>query len=281
LTDLSDFQLLKTTPSVEEAAPPRRRVGLAIAIALLTAAAAVASYFVFARFWPRNQTAAVTSPADAAAAARAEQPPPVVLPPLDQTDAVVRKLMEAITSNPQIAAWLATDHLIRHFTAGVADVAGGATPTRLLPMWRPSSSLRVVPRGKELIIDPRSYERYDALAAAAASMDPQASARVYATLKPRIDEAGRELGDPSFDRTLERAIVLLLSTPEVSEPIRVKPKGLGYVFADPAIEALAPAQKQLLRTGPRNVQQFKAFLRAFALAIGIPESRLPNRATTQ
>jgi hypothetical protein len=280
VTDLSDYQLLKTTPSVEEAAP-RRRVGLAIAIALLTAAAAVASYIVFSRFSSRNETAAVTSPADAGAAARAEQPAPVVLPPLDQTDAVVRKLMEAISSNPQIAAWLATDHLIRHFTAGVTDVAGGATPTRLLPMWRPSSSFRVVPRGRELIIDPRSYERYDGLAAAAASMDPQAAARVYATLKPRIDEASRELGDPSFDRSLERAIVLLLSTPDVSEPIRVRPKGIGYVFADPTIEALAPAQKQLLRTGPRNVQQFKASLRAFALAIGIPESRLPNRAPTQ
>lgn len=281
MSDLSEFQLLKT-PSVEAELPRRRAVGVPIAIGLLVLASAAASYIVFSRFPSRSETAAVTvaSPADAGAA-RTEQAAPVVLPPLDQTDGAVRRLMEAITSNPQIAAWLATDHLVRHFTAGVIDVAGGATPARLLPMWRPASPFQVVPRGKELILDPRSYERYDALAAAAASMDPRASARVYATLKPRIDEASRDLGDATFDRSFERAITLLLGTPDVSDPIRVKPKGLGYVFADPAIEALAPAQKQLVRTGPRNVHVFKASLRAFALAIGIPESRLPARPPTR
>jgi hypothetical protein len=147
-------------------------------------------------------------------------------------------------------------------------------------MWRPSSSFVVVQRGRDLIIDPRSYQRYDALAAAAASLDPQGSAKVYATLKPRIEEASRELGEVSFDRSLERAIVLLLSTPDVSDPIRVRPKGVGYAFADPALEALAPAQKQLLRMGPRNVQRFKSSLRAIAIAIGIPESRLPPPAQT-
>jgi DUF3014 family protein len=293
VTDLSDFQLLKT-PSVEEAPgpveepprpveePPRRRaVGLPIAIALLVAASAVATYIVFSRLSPRSEPAAVTSQTNDGTTVRVDPVAPVVLPPLDQTDAVVRKLMEAITANPQVAAWLATDHLVRNFTAGVTDVAGGATPTRLLPMWRLSSSFRSVPRGKDLIIDPRSYERYDTLAAAAASLDPQASARVYKTLKPRIDEASRDLGDASFDRTLERAIVLLLGTPDVSDPIRLRPKGTGYALADPALESLAPAQKLLLRTGPRNVQRFKDSLRAFALAIGIPDSRLPARSQTQ
>jgi hypothetical protein len=277
VTDLSDYQLLKTS-SVES--PSRQRsIWLSIAVALLLGAAAGAVYVVFFRA-PRTGPVAVSQPAAPAAASSAAQTAPVVLPPLDETDPVVRKLMEAMTSNPQIAAWLATDHLIRHFTAGVTDVAGGATAVRFLPMWRPSSPFHVVQRGRDLIIDPRSYQRYDALAAAAASMDPQGSAKVYAALKPRIDEASRELGDASFDRSLERAIVLLLSTPDVSDPIRVKPKGVGYAFVDPALEALAPAQKQLLRTGPRNVQRFKSSLRAIAIALGIPESRLPPPTLT-
>ena len=184
------------------------------------------------------------------------------------------KLVEAMTSNAHIASWLATDHLIRNFTAGVTKVAEGSTPARWLPMWRPSSPFRVVQRGADTVIDPRSYERYDALAAAATSLDPQACARVYATLKPRIEEASRELGNASFDRSLERGIELLLSTPDVKDPILVRPRGIGYVFADPALEALAPAQKLLLCTGPRNVQTFKASLRAIGLALGIPEGRL-------
>jgi len=277
VSDLSDFQLLKT-PAVGE--PTRQRaIGLPIVIALLVAASAVATYFVFSRF-SRSGSVAVSQPAAPAAPAAAAPEAPVALPPLDETDPVVRKLMETITSNPQIAAWLATDHLVRHFTAGVIDVSGGATAVRWLPMWRPSSSFRVVQRCRDLIIDPRSYERYDMLAAAAASMDAAGSARVYATLKPRIEEAAKELGEGSFDRALERAIVLLLSTPDVSDPIRVRQKGVGYAFVDPALEALAPAQKQLLRTGPRNVQRFKTSLRAIATAMGIPDSRLPSPSRT-
>jgi hypothetical protein len=279
VSELSDFQLLKT-PSADDATPSRQRsIGLSVAIAVLLGAAAGAVYVVFFRA-PRIAPVAVSQPAAPTAAPSTVQEAPVVLPPLDETDPVVRKLMEAITANPQIAAWLATDHLIRHFAAGVTDVAGGAAPIRFLPMWRPSSPFHVVQRGRNLIIDPRSYERYDAIAAAAASMDSQGAAKIYATLKPRIDEASRELGDPSFDRVLERAIVLLLSTPDVSDPIRVRPKGVGYAFADPKLEALAPAQKQLLRTGPRNVQRIKASLRAIAIAIGIPESRLPAPTQT-
>jgi len=275
VTDLSDFQLLKTSSTEEE--PTRHRaIGLPIAIALLVGASAIATYIVFSRFWPRSGSVGVTQPAAPAAASAAAEAAPVVLPPLDETDPVVRKLMETVTSNPQIAAWLATDHLVRHFTAGVVDVAGGATAVRWLPMWRPSSSFHVVQRGRDLIIDPRSYDRYDLLASAAAAMDPAGSARVYATLKPRIEEASRELGEGSFERAFERAIVLLLSTPDVNDPIRVRPKGVGYAFADPSLEALAPAQKQLLRTGPRNEQRFKASLRAIATAVGIPDSRLPR-----
>jgi hypothetical protein len=277
VTDLSDYQLLKTSPV--DVPSRQRSVWLSIVVALLLGAAAGAVYVVFFRA-PRTAPIAVSQPAAPASASSAVQTAPVVLPPLDETDPIVRKLMETVTSNPQIAAWLATDHLIRHFTAGVAEVGGGATAVRFLPMWRPSSPFHVVQRGRDLIIDPRSYQRYDALAAAAASMDPQGSANVYATLKPRIDEASRELGDASFDRSLERAIVLLLSTPDVSDPIRVKPKGAGYAFADPSLEALAPAQKQLLRTGPRNVQRFKSALRAIAIAIGIPENRLPAPTQT-
>jgi hypothetical protein len=135
----------------------------------------------------------------------------------------------------------------------------------------------VVERGSDLVIDPRSYQRYDALAAAAASVDAAGSARLYATLKPRIEEAHNELGLSAipFDRTLETAIVLLLETPMVADPIRVEPHGIGYGFVDAKLEQLAPAQKQLLRMGSKNVRTVQSALRTIALALGIPAARLP------
>ena len=50
------------------------------------------------------------------------------------------------------------------------------------------------------------------------------TARLYATLKPRIQDAYRELGEtsPDFDRTFERAIRELLKTPVVDATIALE-----------------------------------------------------------
>jgi hypothetical protein len=135
----------------------------------------------------------------------------------------------------------------------------------------------VVEQGEELRIDPRSYQRYNQLVDGFASLDAAGSARLYATLKPRIEEANKELGspEPTFDRTLERAIVRLLETPNAGESPRVEPHGIGYRFADPALESLTAPQKHLLRMGPRNMRIVQAKLREIALALGIPAERLP------
>lgn len=274
MPDILDYELRKTP---NEPPPPQRSVGFWVLAVLLMGAAAIAAFIVFGR--------RPAAPAPTAEAVRAPQPAiqplggdaaPIELPPLDESDVLVRELVKQLSSHPSVAAWLATDDLIRSFTIGVTNVVEGKTPARQLPMLRPSSSFRVLERGDDLIIDPRSYERYDALAAAAASMDPAGSARLYATLKPRIDEAYRELGNSPFDRTFERAIVLLLSTPVPDGPIRVEPRGVGYGFADPRLEALTGGQKQLLRMGPRNARAVQSSLRAIALALGIPAERLPN-----
>jgi hypothetical protein len=176
-------------------------------------------------------------------------------------------------------AWLPTNGLIRNFTVVVANIADGATPARHLKVLRPSSPFRIVQSGADASVDPRSYDRYAVIADAIASVDPVRAAKLYATLKPRIEEAHRDLGSPdqSFDRTLERAIVALLDTPVVDGPVRLKPKGIGWAYADERLENLTGAQKQLLRMGPRNTRTIKARLRDIALALGIPATHVSAR----
>ena len=82
--------------------------------------------------------------------------------------------------------------------------------------------------------------------------------------------------DQSFDRTLQRAMIALLQTPTLNGPVALKPKGIGYAFADERLEGLTAAQKQLLRMGPRNVRIIKERLRAIALALGVPSDNLPS-----
>ena len=202
----------------------------------------------------------------------------IVVPPLDQSDGVVADLVRQLSSHPQVAAWLTTKGLIRNFAAVVLRINDGKTPANLLQPVRPSAAFRVTEQDGGIYIDSRSYERYTPLAQAVASIDAKGSASLYATVKPRIEEAYRELGhpDPSFDDALERAIVSLLETPMRSGPTRLRLQGIGYAFADPRDEALTGAQKQLLRMGPENGLAIQAKLREIALALGIPPQRLPR-----
>jgi len=257
----------------------RPSIGLWIVVLFLIAAAAVAAYMVFGR---RATTAATTAaarprPAESTRPLGGEAAP-IVLPPLDQSDAVVADLVRKLSSHPQVAAWLTTEGLIRNFTVVVLSIAEGTTPAKSLRPLRPGAAFRIVERDRAMYIDARSYDRYAPLAAAVASIDAAGSASLYATLKPRIEEAYRDLGRPdgSFDRTLEQAIVSLLQTPVREGPARVQPHGIGYAFVDPREENLSAAQKQLLRMGPANARIVQAKLREIALALGIPSSRLPG-----
>ena len=281
MPDSWDHELLKTADEPLEPSSPRRQAGLWIIAALLVGAAMVATYVVF-----RGGSApAPTATAEAPSPVKPEPPVQplggdamsITVPPLDETDALVRTLVRTLSSHPHVAAWLATEGRIRNFTLVVANIAEGKTPARLLRALRPSSPFRVIERSGDLYLDPRTYERYAGLADAAGSIDPAGAARLYATLKPRIEEAHRELGslDQTFDRVLERSIVLLLETPVEEDPVRVEPRGIVFGFAEEELEDLTAAQKQLLRMGPRNARAVQRTLRSTALALGIPSERLP------
>jgi hypothetical protein len=188
----------------------------------------------------------------------------------------VRTLVQGLTESPAVMAWLPTNGLIRNFTVVVGNIAEGPTPAKHLKVLRPASPFRIVTRNGNTLVDPRSFDRYATIADAIASVNAGGAAKLYATLKPRIEEAQRDLGSAdSFDRTLERAIVALLSTPAIDGTERLKPKGIGYGYADERLESLTPAQKQLLRMGPRHAPVVKAKLREIALALGVPASHLP------
>jgi Protein of unknown function (DUF3014) len=279
MADFPDYELERTPLESSLAVQsPARPIGVWIAVALLIAAAGVAAYVLLGR---RAHPAPAATAAPAAVKESAVRPlggeaEPIAVPPLDESDPVVRQLVRALSDSPAVVAWLATDGLIRNFTVVVANIAEGATPAGHLKPLRPASGFPVVQRDGSTYVDSRAFERYTSIADAVASVDAVGAARLYGTLKPRIEEAHRELGyADSFDRTLEKAIVRLLNTPVVDGQLRVRPKGIGYAYDDPRLEHLTGAQKQLLRMGPRNVRIIEERLRAIALALGIPASDLP------
>lgn len=243
----------------------------AVAVAVALAAGA---YFWFFR-GDRAPDSAATAPAPTAVEVEPQTterpaPLPVTVPPLGESDPLVRQLVAALSSHPAIAAWLTTDGLIRNFVVVVDNIASGASPTRHLRVLRPTGPFATAGDAEDLRIDPRSFARYDRIADAAASIDANGAASLYATLDPRLEEAYQELGNQDgFDTALQRALTALLRVPVIDEDEPVQFKGALVAYSDPRLESLTPAQKQLLRMGPRNVRIIQNKLREIAAALGM------------
>lgn len=227
-----------------------------------------------------SQQAATDTAASLPPEARAPLGPsvePLELPPLDLTDSLVRELLRQLSSRPEVVTWLATDGLIRNFAVSVDNVADGKSPARHLRALTPKESFRVTTRGSLIQIDARAFARYDSLADTVSSLDAAGLARLYASLKPRIADAYRDLGHPDgdIDAGVERAIAHVLKTPVIPSDTGLREAVLSYRYAEDRFESLSDAQKQVARMGPRNQELVQAKLREIALALGIPEERLP------
>jgi hypothetical protein len=146
-----DDEDLLRTPEEAGPAPQRRHAGPWFFAAFFLAAAAVAAYVAFGNWTigPRPTTAVPSVPAAATGAAQplGGDPLSVTVPPLDQSDALVGELLRKLSTHPRVTAWLASKGLVRNFTAVVANIAEGMTPTALLPVLRPSSRFNVIERG--------------------------------------------------------------------------------------------------------------------------------------
>src|SRR5262245_21703545 len=123
MADLRDYELLKTDDPLGE--PTMRSRAWIVVVVLGAILLGTGAYFLYNR--------RTVPPPQAAAARPAETEVPVqplgkdaeriAVPPLDESDPIVRDLVRKITSHPSVLAWLATNGLIRNFTTVVSNVA--------------------------------------------------------------------------------------------------------------------------------------------------------------
>jgi hypothetical protein len=200
-------------------------------------------------------------PAPAFVAEEAEDAP-APLPTLDDSDEAARAALVEVAGETLVERYLVSDALIRKLVATVDNLPREA-------LWIKS---RVVPpvEGRFLaegpedapVTSPANHARYAPLAQLVGALDAAALAAAYQRHYPLLQEAYEELGYPGrqfHNRALE-VIDHLLETPRVAEPIRLAQPHVRYTFADPALEALSPGQKVLLRIGPDNAGIIRAKL---------------------
>jgi hypothetical protein len=292
MNQLDDFDLARQP---DDDGPPEGRARMWTGILALAVAigAGAAVYFL----WFAGD-GAKPGPAATAGAAQIEPAPESglgeelsaveardpALPALDESDSFVRDLVSALSAHPDLARWVATPRLVRTVAVSVDNVAEGRTPVRHLTFLGRPAPFRTSSAGERVLIDERSYQRYNAVADVVASMDAAGMAHAYLRLRPLFADAYRELGHPAgnFDQVVERAIRRLLETPVVDGAVDVAPVGgTAYAYADQRLQSLSEAQRQLLRMGPRNTRLVQAKLRELARALDIPDDRLPRQQVLQ
>ena len=198
--DPSDIDLDK--PVAEERGDIKRRSGWPLwtlgAVAVLVLALVLG--YVYLRAPSHQPAPAAGAPVGRPETARGPEPgEQILLPPLDETDALVRQLIGRLSSHPTVAAWLAKDGLILNFALVTRRISDGQSPVQELRAIGPVAAFRARSLRGKLYVDPSSYRRYDRYAEAVSALDARGTARLYATLKPRILDAYRRLGQPTGD----------------------------------------------------------------------------------
>lgn len=227
-------------------------------------------------------TGALTPPSEVVAGGLddPEGPPSVgafdpELPSLDASDEWVRTLAARLSSHPRLAAWLATDDLIRRFVRVVVEAAGNANPSEHVRHMAPEEPFRARSAAGRSFMSPESYRRYDLVAGVFASLDPRGTGELYRRLLPLLEGAYRELGvpGPKFHEVLEMAVDNVLSARILDEPPELLRADMVYVFRDPELEERRGLEKLLLRMGPENTRLIQEALRRLAPELGVGESR--------
>lgn len=198
-------------------------------------------------------------------------PSPTEGPELEGSDELVRRLAQGLSERPELAKWLSHPHLIRRFVVAVDQVAQGKSPRKGFAFLEPEEDFSTIERGGRILVDPRTYRRYDVVAAVVASLDVEGAAELYRELEPQVQAAWAELGYPDreFEDTMAQAIRNLLAAPVIEGEIELDPRVVTHEYADNRLEELGPAKKHLLRMGPDNVRTVQAKLREIARALDL------------
>ncbi len=196
-------------------------------------------------------------------------------PALSQSDDFMREGLHALAEGTGPArAWIAGGDVARRAVAVLMGLSEGEVPRSLLAAFAPRGAFEVEETDGVIRARTAGFARYDGLAEWLGALDAQRVAAVFETVEPVLEQAFREVAPPgsSLRQTVDRtsAHLLLVSLPD-DEPALVE-KGAVYAYADPALEALSPAQKQLLRMGPENARVVQSKLRELRLALGLSSS---------
>ena len=248
------------------------QAGLIVVLLLVIAGGVV----LLTGIWPPEEKPAPTvtapppAPPPAPVVAEIEEPAPEPPPPepvkeplprLEESDDAVRDAVGDIPLGTAGQQYLIPGNIIERSASLIYLMAQGDVPYKLLPVSRPKAAFPISDDGTKVVTDPAGFERYDALTQWLQSLDLESLLSSLDWFIPLFREAWSYYGeDPAaFDMAVVMTLDLVIATPEIDlSEARLIRKEAVWIFEDPAIEGLAPIQKQVLRMGPENAEVVKA-----------------------
>ena len=191
------------------------------------------------------------------------------LPSVEESDTEVREHLRALLGDGPLAAWLKQDSLLQRIAVLIAGIARGEFALETLLLEPPAGGFQVDVRDGHTYVSPRNYARYNTMVGLIDGVDVTALTEFFQRYRPLLQAAYGELGQPpeQLDTALLGAIDHLLGTPELAEPPALAHESVAYTYADPGLEQLSAARKQLLRMGPVHTRTLKAKLKALRAAL--------------
>ena len=185
------------------------------------------------------------------------------VPALNESDQPFHEALTAVPGAQALEKLLVPDNIIRNIVVTVDNLSKKKIAVDRRPVKATSGLFLVQGTGDQLTINPENYARYRPFMDVVKAVDTQQLVQLYFKFYPLFQGAFDDLGYQKAyfnDHAIEQ-IDHLLATPDVSGPVALVQPNVMYRYADPALEALSPGQKTLIRMGPANEALLKARLR--------------------
>ena len=180
-------------------------------------------------------------------------------PTLSEANGQLSSGLWTFSPNPLIATFVSAPNLIERLVAIIDNLRQGFVPYKLLPVGRPEASFSFVDDGLGVTINPKSFDRYDGLAQLISDFDTDALVSAYTAFEVAANEAWDTLGyeTPKLEPAVLAALEAIMLAPETDLDARLYKEEANWIYEDPALEALSPLEKQLMRMGPTNAERVK------------------------
>ena len=208
----------------------------------------------------------------------------------------VRELIAAAPVPEKLREWSRQKELLRTLVAAVDNVAQGQSPAVPLAFLAPKEKFSVREKNGTILLDPRSFRRYDALVDVFVAIPDETLVFWYRKLSPTLEAAFSELGYPgiTFAQRLKQACEQLGQVPLIRHGCAPGKKGRELRFRrqrtgrpEPGPKAHAAPRSAECGPHPEKIAQLYFGLmssiskksgnetvpeRGFALAIGGPKA---------